>query len=314
MTTLNLTDNEFFNSVFEFSPIGMALVGVDGTWLKTNDAVSRIAGYPKEELLQITFQDITHPDDLQKDLNKMTELLDGKIDRYEMEKRYFHKHGQIVWIQLTVTLVHNEDGQPRFFISQIQDISEQKKLEFDLHLRRKTLKAILENTQSIIIRMNKDFEILFINSAVKSFAGIDPAKIKGRKLSDFPDVFYNYQIHHKAVREIFATQTERFVEFERTSNGKTIYYMTHLTPEFNEKGQLVSALGVIFNVTENREIEKELRKVLSEIKQLRDILPICSYCQKIRDDKDYWHSVENYISTQTNSTASRNLCPDCEKK
>lgn len=125
-------ERERFWSVVEFSPIGIALVSPIGEWLHVNKAVCDIVGYTEEELLASDFQTITHPDDLDLDLNYLQQVLDGTIDSYEMEKRYFHKTGRIVWILLTVSLVRGPDGTPRHFISQIQDISKRKQQEEEI--------------------------------------------------------------------------------------------------------------------------------------------------------------------------------------
>ena len=94
-----------------------------------NQRLCDIVGYTREELYKLTFQDITHPDDLATDLEYVQKMLAGKINIYSMEKRYFHKDGSIVWINLTVSLVHEPDGAPKYFISVIEDISRRKQVE-----------------------------------------------------------------------------------------------------------------------------------------------------------------------------------------
>jgi PAS domain S-box-containing protein len=121
-----------FGSVFEFAAIGMALVSPEGRWLRVNQALCRIVGYSPQELLDTDFLAITHPNDLAADLKLSQELLDGKRAYYAMEKRYFHRDGRIIWILLSVSLVRNEHDKPLYFISQIQDISDRKRLELAL--------------------------------------------------------------------------------------------------------------------------------------------------------------------------------------
>jgi PAS domain S-box-containing protein len=118
-----------FASAFTYAAIGMALVGLDGRWLEVNEALCRIVGYTKAELLALTFQDITHAEDLSMDLTLMQHLVDGRIPSYNMEKRYIRKDGSIAWIYLTVTLAHRADGSPHHFISQAQDITDRKRRE-----------------------------------------------------------------------------------------------------------------------------------------------------------------------------------------
>ena len=118
-----------FAGVFQHAAIGMALVSPEGHWLKVNASVCNIVGYTEAELLSLTFQDITHPDDLETDLGYVKQLLAGEIDHYDLEKRYIHKQGHEVWISLSVSLLHKDDGQPLYFIAQIQDINKRKQAE-----------------------------------------------------------------------------------------------------------------------------------------------------------------------------------------
>ncbi|MFN8590091.1 MAG: PAS domain S-box protein [Thermomicrobiales bacterium] len=119
-----------FRRAFDHAPIGMALVDVDGAFLQVNRALCDIVGYSPDELQGITFQTITHADDLADDLELVGRSLAGEIDTYEIEKRYIHKDGHFVWIHLTASIVR-DDGIPRYFISQILDITEQRQLELE---------------------------------------------------------------------------------------------------------------------------------------------------------------------------------------
>jgi PAS domain S-box-containing protein len=121
-----------FSSAFEYASIGMALVTTEGRWARVNRALSGLLGYSETEFLEKSFQDITHPDDLQSDLNYVNQLLTGELDSYQMEKRYFHKSGHIVWALLSVSLVRDDRGKPQHFISQIQDITARKESELAL--------------------------------------------------------------------------------------------------------------------------------------------------------------------------------------
>jgi two-component system sensor histidine kinase/response regulator len=127
---------ESFVGAFDHAAIGMALVGLDGQWLKVNPALCRIIGYTEEDLAGKTFQTITHPDDLEADLKNIRDLIEGRIQAYDMEKRYFHKQGQTIWILLTVTLVRDAEHRPVHFISQIQDITVRKRAETEMRAAR----------------------------------------------------------------------------------------------------------------------------------------------------------------------------------
>ncbi len=116
-----------FKNAFDYSSIGMALVSPEGRWLDVNHAVCHMFGYTKEELLQLSFQDITHPADLAVDLVYVNQLINREKETYRMEKRYYAKDGRIVWTLLSVSLVWKDD-RPAYFISQIVDITANKQL------------------------------------------------------------------------------------------------------------------------------------------------------------------------------------------
>lgn len=122
-----------FESAFDNAPIGMALVSPDGRWLKVNQSVCEITGYAETDLLQMTFQQITHPDDLELDLSLVQQVLAGEIRTYRMDKRYLRANGTEIWIELSVSLVRDEQGEPVHFVSQLADISFRKTAE--AHLR-----------------------------------------------------------------------------------------------------------------------------------------------------------------------------------
>ena len=114
-----------YRATFERAQVGIAHVDLDGTWMRVNRRLCEILGYPEEELLQLTFQDITHPDDLGSNLSLLERSLKHEIDHYTMRKRYLRKDGEVVWADLTASLLRNADGEPEHFISVIQDVTQQ---------------------------------------------------------------------------------------------------------------------------------------------------------------------------------------------
>jgi PAS domain S-box-containing protein len=127
---------ERFRGAFEHSGIGMALVGLDGRWLRSNPEVRRILGYSEEELQSGCFQDLTYPEDLPRDLRDYERALRGEIDNYEMEKRYIHKDGHIVPAYLSVSVVRDERRRPLYFVSQVQDMTERQKAHLEIERLR----------------------------------------------------------------------------------------------------------------------------------------------------------------------------------
>ena len=120
---------ETFRAAMGAASIGMALVKADGRFMKVNDALCTLLGYQAQDLLSNDFQSITHEEDLERDLGLLRQALSGQIQSYRMEKRYYHKSGRVIWTMLSVSLVRDVHGEPDYFVTQIQDITDQREAE-----------------------------------------------------------------------------------------------------------------------------------------------------------------------------------------
>ncbi len=134
-----------FRRSFVSAAIGIALVAPDGRFLEVNDSLCTLVDYPREQLLSLGFQDITHPDDLELDLDYVRRMLAGELRSYQMEKRYTRRDHEIVWALLSVSLITDGDGKPIHFVSQIQDITARKQAE----LERDRLRDELHHAQKL---------------------------------------------------------------------------------------------------------------------------------------------------------------------
>jgi PAS domain S-box-containing protein len=154
---------DLWRLTLQHSPIGMAMVGLDGRLLMVNRAMSEMLGYGEDELRQRGFQELTHVDDLDADLALFSRALAGEIDSYRLRKRYLHVEGQVVWGDLSVALVRGPDGQPLHFISQILDVTEQHDSEVRLKAataevehERQSLEAIFETVSVGLLLIGQD--------------------------------------------------------------------------------------------------------------------------------------------------------------
>jgi PAS domain S-box-containing protein len=133
---------ERFRNTFEQAAVGIAHVALNGQWLSVNRKLCEIVGYPAAELANLTFQDITYPDDLATDLAYVRQLLAGEIDTYTMEKRYISKLGRLVWANLTVSLRRDAQGVPLHFISVVEQIDDRKQAELEIRAQSDELAKI----------------------------------------------------------------------------------------------------------------------------------------------------------------------------
>jgi PAS domain S-box-containing protein len=170
-------NQELLRGAFNYAAIGMALVAPDGRWLQVNRALCDIVGYSEQELLATTFQAITYPDDLQTDLNYVRQMLAGEIQTYQMEKRYLHKLGHVVWVLLNVSLVRDPQGKPLFFISQIQDMTAHKRTE-EAH------RLLLESTDEGIYGIDLDGRCTFVNASGAAMLGYHPDEVVGQNMHE----------------------------------------------------------------------------------------------------------------------------------
>lgn len=193
------SENRFRNAM-EYSAIGMALVSPQGRWLQVNKALCHFLGYEASYLKTLTFQEITHPDDLSKDLALLQSLLDGEIENYQMEKRYRCRSGEIVWALLAVSLVRDDNQNPVYFISQIEDISELKQTEITnkrlseaLHEEKELLHITLNAINEAVISTDRNMNITFMNPVAEKMTGWTETQAQGKPvnsivhLSEGPD-------------------------------------------------------------------------------------------------------------------------------
>lgn len=156
-------DHLLYESAFKFAPIGMAMVSLEGKFLKVNQSLCDLVGYTEAELLSTDFQTITFAEDLEADVANVKAALAGDIQSYSMEKRYIHKDQKIVWGNLNVSLI-KDDGKPQFFVSQIMDITDVKQAQLALFYNSKMI-ALGEMAGGLAHEINNPLTIIGLNAS-----------------------------------------------------------------------------------------------------------------------------------------------------
>ena len=192
-----LESEERFRHAFEYSAIGLALLEPNGTWMAVNKAVCDIVGYTEAELLKLTFQDITHPEDLEKDLGYVKQLIQGEITHYQMEKRYLHKDGHVVWILLTASLVKEDDGSPAYFISQIEDITQRHEAERVLKHQQEQLRMLIEHTPAAVAMFDMEMKYVAASQRWVEDYHLQSQELIGRSHYEiFPEIGEEWKAIH----------------------------------------------------------------------------------------------------------------------
>ena len=150
---LQATEN-LFRRTFNQAPIGAAMISLDFKFLRVNQEFCRISGYSAEALLEIGFPDITHPDDLEKNVQYANDLQQGLIDQYQMDKRYIRKNGKYIWARVSVRLIKNTAGEPLFYLPMIEDINDRKKQEEEIQRKQAELKTHAAKLQEMNTALN----------------------------------------------------------------------------------------------------------------------------------------------------------------
>ena len=167
-----------FRATFEQAASGLALVSTQGRFLRVNRHICELLGYSEAELLHMTFQDVTHPDDIDNDLQQARRLRDGEITGYSLDKRYRRKDGSLLWGRLDVALHRNAQGQPQLYISSVQDIGWRKQQERELQLAA----TVFHNSHEAMVLVDIQRRVITANPAFTRLTGLPLEQLLGRRL------------------------------------------------------------------------------------------------------------------------------------
>jgi PAS domain S-box-containing protein len=195
-----------FRVTFENAPVGIGLVAPDGRWLRVNEAMSRILGYPAGELTTKSFQDITHPDDLPASVARVDQMYAGKVDRYEAEKRYLRKDGAIVWGRLTVGCVRKSDGSVDYLVTLVEDITARKQAEEELRKSEEQFRSSPLRSPLPVLLYDDREQILAVSQSWLEKTGYSREEL--RRLEDWTTRAYRERSGEvlEYAREIISTE------------------------------------------------------------------------------------------------------------
>ncbi len=251
----------YFRAAFESAAIGMGLVDLSGRWLRVNQSFCRIVGRSEAELRGLTFRDITHPDDLETSLAHVQSLLAGEIDSYTLEKRYLHRDGQAVWVQLSVSLVR----ATLHLIVQVQDITERKRTEAALRASevrlaasQQRLRSLVDHNVDCVMSVDLAGRLVTANPACETMFGCQPGEMLGQSFAQLvaPE-------HLEATLEHFrravAGTPQTYESGGIHKSGRRIEVLANNVPIIVD-GQVVGVFGVVKDVTEQRSLQAQLRQ------------------------------------------------------
>ncbi len=255
-----------FRATFEQAAVGVGHVDIQGQWLRVNQKLCDIVGYNREELLGKTFQDITHPDDLNDDLKLVQQVLAGEIATYSMEKRYIRRDRSIVWVTLTVSLVRSATGEPKYFISVIEDISERRRAAAQWYQSLKELSDLkFALDQAAIVAVTDHRGV--IHDVNEKFCEL--SQYSREELLGHTHRLINSGHHDsKFFQDLWAVIAQGKVwhgEIKNRAKDGTYYWVdTTIVPFLNERDKPFQYLAIRFDITSRKRIEEQIKTSLHE--------------------------------------------------
>lgn len=280
-----LENQTLFFQAFQYAPIGMVLVAINGSILKANSTVCSIIGSSEEELLLKTVQEMTHPDDLDLDLAFRDQLIEGMRESYQMEKRLIKQQGEIVWVQITVSLVKNNAGEPLFFISQVINISDQKRTFNEIQMKNRLLiereqryRSIVEHAFDFITMHHPDGTYLYASPSCYAVLGYTPEEMIGKSGFEFlhPEDVQMCIQDHLTVNQT-DKQSNQIVRLRKKDGSYLWIESISSTLLDSETSEMKEIIVVSRDITEQIKKERNLQDNEQRYKSLFDFHPDLIY-------------------------------------
>ncbi|MDQ7785841.1 MAG: PAS domain S-box protein, partial [Desulfomonilaceae bacterium] len=254
---LRRSENKF-RKAFDHAALGMALVGLDGRFGHVNQALCRMFGYPEDELSELTFQRITHPEDLGDGVDLFHDMIGGRKGHGWLEKRYIHKNGKEVWAILSACVVHDDDGRPLFLVAQIQDISAQKKAEEALRKSEAKYRFLTEHGSDLIWTVDLNLRTTFVSPSVKKVLGFTPEERMMQNVEDQLTPESLEYVRQRLIEELNVEREQRIQEGKSAlvdldyyhKNGSIVCLQTAVSFVRDEQGIPVGIHGISRDITD----------------------------------------------------------------
>jgi PAS domain S-box-containing protein len=255
-----------FQATFENAAVGIAHLGPDLRWLRTNEALCRILGYPVDELVTKSLQDITHPDDLAANLALVERMRAGMIDSYDMDKRYLRKDGSIIWGRLTVGRVRKSDGSNEF-VSVVEDITRRKHAEEELRKSEERFRSSLIHSPLPILLFDDGEEILAISQSWLEGSGYSREEL--RRIEDWATRAYGSRSGNvlEQIRKVIWTEPEAHASegMIRTKDGRERFWSIVISALGTESDGRRLFVCMAKDVTEQKAHEEHVQLLMREV-------------------------------------------------
>jgi len=272
METVLRKNEERMRHIFEHQTVGMAVTAPDKKWLDVNDKLCQMLGYTREEMLQMTWAELTHPDDREPNSTLFKQILSGDIDNCNFEKRYMRKDGGVVDTMVSLSCVLRSDGNLDYVLLLVMDITERKQAERQVKESEARYAQLAEQSGTVAWEVDAQGLYVYVSNVSEAIWGYCPDELVGR--------MHFYDLHPESGREIFKTSAlkvfeqkgsfKNFVNAIQTKDGQHVWVSTNGTPLLNADGTLRGYRGSDTDITEAKKIENTLRESAIRFTTLAD--------------------------------------------
>jgi PAS domain S-box-containing protein len=289
-----LADSEArFQVTFENAPVGMAHVAPDGRWLRVNEALCRILGYAPDELTARSFQDVTYSDDLAASVARVEQMRDGKINRYDADKRYLRKDGTIVWARLTVSCVRKNDESIDYLVTVVEDISARKYAEEELRKSEERFRSSLLHSPLPVLMYDDREQILAVSQSWLEKTGYSREEL--RRLEDWTTRAYGERSGEvlEYIRRIISTEpkaqpTELIIHTKDGRERLWNFVASALGTQSDGRRLFVS---MAHDATEQKAHEEQIRLLMREVshraKNMLNLVQVIARQTAAREPEDF---------------------------
>jgi PAS domain S-box-containing protein len=260
-----------FRLLFEQAPFGIAIIdSTTGQFCAINSRYCAITGYTESELLELTFQQITHPDDLQPGVEQLPRLRDRTRQTYRVEKRYLRKDGSVVWVKLTAVPLWETRDDMRLHVVMIEDITERKKAQDALHEREQRLSSIYNTVGDILFQIAVEsddvYRFIAVNPAFARITGLPDKAILGRRVDELVTA-ESYATQVSRYREAIATRSIVCWEETRDYPNGRLSGEISIAPMFDPTGRCTHLVGSVHDITARNRASEQIQELNAELQR-----------------------------------------------
>ncbi len=292
---------ERFRAFYDLNLVGLTITSPEKGWIKVNQGLCVMLGYPEEELQKMNWAELTHPDDLAADMQQFEQLLAGTIDGYEIEKRFFAKSGAVVFTKLVVRCVRKDGGKVDYVVAMVEDITDRKHLETELIGQKEQFRFLVENQRDLIVSMDGDNRILYVNPAYCQAFGKTEEELVGSRFVHLIHEDDQERVQASLKRLRTPPHHTRHEERAQTLQGWR-WFEWQVEAKVDEAGKRINTVGVGRDITAQKEAQLALDKSLAEWDHALDFFEDAIYIIDLNDKvvraNKAFYTLTNLVSSE----------------